>query len=163
MFGEIGGPVLEHALLTDVLRRAHDPDHTTVGVEHGATRHEHADVGAVATGDPEVAAPYLSGRHGWNGRHRVALRFGQQHLGDRSSDHFVLAPAVQRLGRTVPNEDASLRIGDDSGAGERVERRALGYEAFAARLRLRHVAHGSSPTGACFRRPAGKNIGQHQP
>ena len=91
---------------------------------------------------PSQAPPAFTSREDRRGA--VLLGGGHQHVGDGLAQHLVSGPPVQLLGLLVPQEDASVGVGDDDRPWEGVDHRPKVQRRI---LLHRQVAHRWTPVG----------------
>ena len=124
VLGEIGVLLLDEAQVRDVLGCADDRHDDAVGVHHRLVPHPDPHRCPVPAEHREVALPGAAGVHiGEDRGGTVLLGGGHQHVSDGLAQHLVSGPPVQLLGLLVPQEDASVGVGDDDRPREGVDHR----------------------------------------
>ena len=124
MFGQIARLLFGVAEGADILGRADQRDGLPGLVADRPGESQDAEELTVAPGDEPVAAHHLPVGH----RHQVLmvgpeLVVRRQHVENRPPEDLVVGPAIQLFGRSVPEQDVAVRIGDDDGPHQRVEHR----------------------------------------
>ena len=121
---QVGGALLGHSVLGDVLRDGHGAHHPTLVVTQGSDDRVDPDRTAVAPPHAEVRSPGLTRDNGAHDRARPGVVSDQgDDVGDDAADDEISRPAVKALGHAVPSDDDALRVGCDDGPRQRIEDR----------------------------------------
>ena len=124
MLEQVGGALLGHSVLGDVLRDGHGAHHPTLVVTQGSDDRVDPDRTAVAPPHAEVRSPGLTRDNGAHDRARPGVVSDQgDDVGDDAADDEISRPAVKALGHAVPSDDDALRVGCDDGPRQRIEDR----------------------------------------